>query len=322
MNVKDWLDKSEKELDSANIDTAHLDSLMMLERVTGMPRVSLLAHPEFELDEQSMNQLTSMVSERKEQLPMAYILGSKEFYGRSFIVNEHVLIPRPESEEIVTVAKQLPNIQTVLDLGTGCGILGITLALENPKLKVTATDCDQDCLEVAQNNSSTLGSPEINFVLSDMFENVQGKFDLIIANLPYGTKKMWAHRMNTLKHEPQRALFADDDSGLSLIENLVTRSPEFLNPGGFVILEHEPVQKDRIDSIAQAHGFSVESASDFVIKLTLKDISPLDTKVQKADDSDDMDNSRVKGDEFVNSESTDGHSENIQSSEDLSDPIG
>lgn len=154
--------------------------------------------------------------------PIAYIIGSKEFYGRSFLVSPDVLIPRPETEQLIDLALKL-DPKTVLDLGTGSGAIAITLSLELASAQITALDVSQAALTMAVGNADQLNAPNINFLLSDLLTELPdgSSYDLITANLPYiSTAETDVMGTETLKYEPELALFAGDQDGLSLYKRL------------------------------------------------------------------------------------------------------
>jgi len=163
MNISDWLTKNTKKLEKAGVGTARLDCLVLLEDATGKDRTYLLAHPQTTAKGSTFRKLDGWVERRAKHEPLAYIRGKTEFYGRDFIVNKHVLVPRPESETMIELALkviggriQVSDDIQVIDVGTGSGALAITMKLEFPKIDVFATDIDPKCLAVAlQNTKST-----------------------------------------------------------------------------------------------------------------------------------------------------------------------
>jgi release factor glutamine methyltransferase len=190
------------------------------------------------------------------------------FYGRQFITTPAVLIPRPESETIIDILKEilLPTTYYLLptkliDIGTGSGNLGITAKLEFPSLDVTITDISADALKVATLNAKALQA-EITALQSDLLLNYTEKADIIIANLPY-VDKVWERSTET-NYEPDLALFANNH-GLALIEKLITQSTDCLLPGGYMLLEADPVQHELITKFATKKGFRLINQQNYIL---------------------------------------------------------
>jgi release factor glutamine methyltransferase len=233
MNVSSWLKKA---------TISRLDAELILANSLGKDRVFLHAHPEFELSESVEKQVNSDMERREKHEPLAYILGYKEFYGRKFAVTPDVLIPRPETEAIINLAKEL-ILHKILDVGTGSGCIAITLKLELPESDVTALDISPKALALAGQNAAQLDA-KVAFLESDLLEKAQGKYDLIVANLPYVDKK-WDWLSPELVFEPDLALYAKD-SGLYDIKLLVGQAEAHLTTGGAMILESDLSQHDAI----------------------------------------------------------------------------
>jgi len=238
MNIKTCLDLSEKKLQKAKIKTAALDSLLILDFVLKKPKEYILAHKEKELTEKQKKQFFALAKLRSNHYPLAYILGRKEFFGYEFIVSKSVLTPRPETEKIVKlalnfIAKNKKKNWTILDLGTGSGCIAITLAKELEKRKIAyqiiANDISGKALSVAKQNKRKLNTKSIVFIKSDLFKNIKGKFDLILANLPYVPQK---EIKNELMYEPKIAL---KDQGQ--IKKFLKQAPNYLRPNGLIIYE-------------------------------------------------------------------------------------
>jgi len=261
VNISDWLIEKTKKLKSAGITSARLDCLILLEDVTGKDRTYHLAHPEQTLNNQLLRKLNIQIEQRVNRIPLAYIVGHKEFYGREFIVTPATLIPRPESEDMITLLKQLldenpishfpaPN-PILLDIGTGTGCLGITAILEFPNLTVTLSDISDDVLKIAKQNAKKL-SANVKIVQSDLLQNISDKPDIIIANLPY-VDKTW-NRSPETDFEPNLALFAKKH-GLLLIKKLVSQARNSLTPGGYLIIEADLTQHGSLMKYAKKLSF-------------------------------------------------------------------
>lgn len=239
MNVSSWLKKAA---------ISRLDAELILANSLGKDRVFLHAHPDYELSETEEGKANVMMARRERHEALAYIFGFKEFYGRNFAVSPDVLIPRPESEEIINLAKELKP-RRVLDVGTGSGCLAISLKLEIPEAEVTAVDISPKAIEIARKNAENLGA-KVNFLESDLLESVKKEqFDLIVANLPY-VDKNWEWLSPELKYEPDLALYAKD-GGLALIKKLIDGVEQNLSEKGKLILESDMSQHEAIKAYAE-----------------------------------------------------------------------
>lgn len=207
----------------------------------------LLAHDDYIIPATPLAALQQQVKTRTQRMPLAYVRGFQEFYGREFVVTPSVLIPRPETEQIITQLThlQLPPGARLLDVGTGSGAIGITAALEIPGLQVEACDISQDALDVARNNAARLDAA-VTLYESDLLAHAK-TYDVIAANLPY-VGPDWLRSPET-DFEPGLALFADNN-GLALIEKLLHQTLAHLTPGGHVLIEADPRQFGEIRQTA------------------------------------------------------------------------
>jgi release factor glutamine methyltransferase len=188
-------------------------------------------------------------------------------YGREFIVTPAVLSPRPETEQIIETIKDIATseqILKILDVGTGSGVIAITLALELPRADIVARDISKKDLEVAKQNAKTLDG-YVQFIRSDLLQEIPGdKFDIIVANLPYVSQK-WETSPDTA-YEPEMALFAND-GGLELIKKLIQQAPKFLKTNGLLVLELDPRQIKIIKTFALNHGLVAIDEKPFTLTL-------------------------------------------------------
>ena len=203
----------------------------------------LFANLDYEISNFEFENFISLVDERKNGKPFAYIKGTQGFYEHEFLVSPSTLIPRPETELLIDIAIDSLNSEKkikVLDLGTGSGIIAITLSQQCPKWEVSASDESSEALSLAKLNAK---SP-INFYYGSWFEPLpKKKFDLIVSNPPYISKK--DPHLKDLRFEPMEALVSGND-GLEDIRLIISQSPQYLNKGGLLLLEHGYDQKDRI----------------------------------------------------------------------------
>lgn len=265
--IKDWLDLAAKKLADANIPTNKLDAELILAYCLGKNRTFLHAHPELKIEETTLKTADNMLLSRLKRMPIAYLTGIKEFYGRQFKVNKDTLIPRPESEMIIESLKEITAIDgphknlKLIDVGTGSGCLGITAKLELPFLDVTLIDISSKALNIAKENANSL-STYVSTVQSDLLAAYNDTVDIIIANLPY-VDKSWDRSPET-EYEPGLALFADD-YGMELIKKLVIQSTDKLQKQGYLIIEADPDQHNNIITFAKQNHFEVLSIKDYIV---------------------------------------------------------
>lgn len=232
------------------------EARLLLMHVTGATATTLAAHPEQELRPTQTAQFLSLVKRRLAGEPIAYLTGSREFYGRQFTVSPAVLIPRPETEHLVECGvEKVRGLRSprVLDLGTGSGCVAITLALEL-RADVVAADISAEALAVARQNAERLGA-RVEFVESDWYGNVNERFDLIVANPPYIAEGDPHLAQGDLRFEPAQALACGSD-GLSAIRRIVADAPAHLKPGGWLSFEHGYDQAQAVVEILAAAGFA------------------------------------------------------------------
>ncbi len=267
--IKHWLKGTAEEFAGAGIPTALLDAEIILAHTMRRSRTWLHAHDDDELDPRIEDIANARALLRLDRTPIAYIIGHKEFYGRRFGVTPSVLIPRPESEAMITLLKQhLPSGATsLIDVGTGSGCLGITAKLELPQLVVVLADISRHALKVAETNAEALGAP-VSIIKSDLLTAAPGPYDAVIANLPY-VDESWERSPET-SHEPKLALFADD-GGLKLIYRLIEQLPGILTPGGIALLEADPEQHPAIIANAKATGLVHIATDGYALALHLVD---------------------------------------------------
>ena len=234
----------------------YLDALVLLGHIISQPKSRILAHPSPDLTPEQDIRLKDALSKVKEGIPLPYILGSWEFYQRSFILTPDVLIPRPETELLVKKAldwfERHPKKRTCLDLGTGSGCVAVTLACIIPDLKVIATDNSPAALLVAQKNTFRHRvAKQITFIAADLLNGFQTKVDLLITNLPYiPTEKL--KTLPVYQTEPEQALDGGPD-GLLYIKKALIESPRILNSGGLILLELDETRGKAALALAQRY---------------------------------------------------------------------
>tara|TARA_B100000674_G_C37828248_1_gene909232 strand:+ start:223 stop:1053 length:831 start_codon:yes stop_codon:yes gene_type:complete len=199
--------------------------------------------------------LEKLILRRIKREPISKILGRREFWGRIFSINKNVLDPRADTETLIDYVIEKP-VKTVLELGTGSGVIAVTLACEWKEVHVTATDISEDALLLAQKNAEKFNiENKIQFLKSDWFDNVEGKFDLIISNPPYiGWIEQDKICTEVTKYDPEIALFAGFD-GFDAYKKIIPGLAKYLNPDGFVVLEIGASQSNLVKDIMNLSGF-------------------------------------------------------------------
>jgi release factor glutamine methyltransferase len=269
--IETWIRNATIALVGAGVGTAKLDAELILAHTLRQPKTFLHAHGDELIPERQREIADSRLQLRLDRVPLAYIIGHKEFYGRRFKVTPAVLIPRPESEAVIDMLKELlpdtkallGDIKRLVDVGTGSGCLGITAKLEFPELDVTLTDISRHALNVASQNAEILQA-EVTTLKSNLLSDYFFSPDIIIANLPY-VDESWERSPET-EHEPDDALFARD-GGLALIKTLVEESEERLPLNGLLLFEADPKQHDAIITFAKKHKLSHIKTSDYCVAL-------------------------------------------------------
>lgn len=239
-------------------ETPRLDAELLLAFCLGKTRAYLYTWPEQELEEKTFARFLSLVDERCKPTPVAYLLGRREFYAREFRATPAALVPRPETELLVeqALARLDPARRYgVLDLGTGSGIVAITLKLERPSIRIVATDIDPASLELARDNACLLGA-DVEFIESDWYAQLPADrtFDLIVSNPPYVAAEHPFLRAGDLPAEPQHAL-TPGSSGLEAIATIIAQAPRYLEPGGKIVLEHGYDQQAAVRDLLAASDF-------------------------------------------------------------------
>lgn len=264
ITLQHWLNQSQLPKNEARL---------LLQYVTGLTRAQLITRDQDTLPENQLHSLNQLAQRRLAGEPFAYIVGVREFYGRTFAVSPAVLIPRPETEHLLEIALQkLPENGTLWDLGTGSGILAISAKLERPDLRVFASDISAEALAVAQQNATTLGA-DVALAQGSWFQAAvhfllpENGVDVIVSNPPYIERDDVHLQQGDLRFEPQSALtdFAD---GLSHIREITVQSVDFLKQNGWLMFEHGYNQGQAVRDILTQSGF--------VNVATLPDLAGLD----------------------------------------------
>lgn len=275
--IEDWLAYATHEFTKANIASARLDAELILCHMLGVDRTWLITHAGDSLTLSALSQKggdrrsgikeygEKIILRRLKREPIAYLIGKKEFYRRPFIVTPDVLIPRPETETLIDIAKELhlPDSPVIHDVGTGSGCIAITLALELPRARVSASDISDEALAVARKNAKALAA-SVTWSQDDLMNRFHETVDVITANLPY-VDRSWEVSPE-VKSEPALALFADD-GGLELIKQLLPQAADHLHSRGYLLLEADPEQHPAIVAHAKNHGLQYTESRDYIVVL-------------------------------------------------------
>ena len=269
MTISEWLKIATKSLKTANIPSARLDAELILANTLRKNRTYLHAHLDEEIDPRRFDIANARLDLRLDRIPIAYILGYKEFYGRKFTVSPSVLIPRPESEDLISLFLELTASEiaekVLIDVGTGSGCLGITAKLERSNLSVILSDISKPALNIAEKNANALNA-DVHIQQQSLLNGQLKPVDYIFANLPY-VDKNWDVSPE-LQYEPDIALFAEDE-GLKLILQLISQAPRCLTPEGLLFIEADPQQHNRITDEAVRNGFVRERVLNYILVLRL-----------------------------------------------------
>lgn len=249
--IKTLLETAADYLVEKGIENARLNAEVLLAHQLQVKRISLYLNFDQPLTEKEVSGYRHFIKRRIKREPLQYITGTQEFWSLAFKVNPHVLIPRPETEILVdqalTLAGSFHNAPLhILDLGTGSGIISVSMAKEVPESLILATDVSREALEVARENAQEHGVLDrITFLRGDLFEPLMSEkpvFHLIASNPPY----VCTHEIQGLfpeiaLHEPRLALDGGKD-GMHLLKKIIRQAPQFLHPGGWLLLEMSPYQ--------------------------------------------------------------------------------
>lgn len=251
---------------SEHSDSPQLDAEVLLGFVLCKTRSYLRAWCDNEITTDQQAAFLDLVQQRQQGVPVAYLTGIREFWSRDFIVTPDVLIPRPDTELLIELSLQLiPRNQAVniIDLGTGSGIIAVTLAVERPNAQVTAVDISLAALAVARHNAQQHQVTNIDFYQSHWFDHVlNAPFYLVISNPPYIAKDDEHLQQGDVRFEPKSALIAEEQ-GLSDIKTIADNTRRYLTPGGHLLIEHGYDQAPQVQAIFNALDYDkVQSYQD------------------------------------------------------------
>jgi len=243
-------------LRTQGFDTPDLDAKLLLKHAAGFSSVDMITKANEPLDEDTITRFFTYLDRRVNCEPVHRILGYREFFGRSFFISEETLVPRPDTETLVEEAlKQKP--ETVLEIGTGSGVIAVTLAAELPSVRIVATDISDEALQTGRKNAQTCNVVKrIGFRKANLFEGITGSFDMIISNPPYVRSADINELQPEVKlHEPRAALDGGID-GLDFYRAIFEQGINHLNIAGHILVEIGKGQGPDVTNIAKNSGFS------------------------------------------------------------------
>jgi len=255
MNIKNIMRDLSVKLSKVS-SSPNLDSEILLMKALRVSRAYLHTYNDKVISESKKKLIEELLNRRMNKEPIAYILGKKEFWSRDFYINQHTLIPRPESEmlvELIIKANARKKISSILELGTGSGCISVSLAKELSHSQIVSIDICAKALEVANKNAQYYGVNNISFIKSDWFNKLDNqKFDCIVSNPPYISED--DPYLSELTFEPSKALVSGDD-GLEAIEIISSNAAEYLSPGGKIYIEHGNDQEKEVQKIFELNNW-------------------------------------------------------------------
>src|SRR5918996_266945 len=241
MTVLEVLQSTTGYFQKRNIDSPRLNAEHLLAYVLGRKRIELYLDFERRLRESELTPLRELVNRRGAGEPLQHLLGTVEFCGRTFRCDKRALVPRPETEQLVELLishfKSEIAYSRMVDVGTGSGVIALTLAAEFPKAEILGPDISEDALMLARENAERLElADRVQFLRSNLLESVQPGFDLIVANVPYVSTEDRQNLSREVLHDPEVALFAGA-RGDELVRQLIWQAPSWFRPGGVLAME-------------------------------------------------------------------------------------
>lgn len=266
MTLDEALQFGTKQLKRAGIESARIDSSLLLAKVMDMPRANVLAHLDDEMDPILASDFIELINERAKRRPLVHLTNTREFYGIDLYIDENVLTPRIETEKMVDFAiKHAPQNGKLIDVGTGSGAIAIAIKTHRPDIEVWATEVNDEALSVARRNIEKR-ELDINLEKSDLFSNISQTFDVVATNLPYLQDD--ADLMPEVQKEPAVALFGGQD-GLDIYRQFLKELPQHLNASGYLFTECDPWQQASLKEEAAKIGLQPIEEDYFILGFQL-----------------------------------------------------
>jgi release factor glutamine methyltransferase len=265
MTVLDVLRSTAAYFKKHEIESPRLNAEHLLAHALGCKRIELYLQFERDLAEDELSPLREFVRRRGQGEPLQHLLGTVEFCGHTFLCDKRALVPRPETEQLVELLKsEIGNPKSeILDVGTGSGVIALSLAAKFSEVEIVAVDISEEALALARENAARLGIDRVQFVKSNLLENVGGDFDLIVANLPYIATVNRPTLSREVLHDPDVALFAGE-GGDELIRQLIAVAPLRLHANGTLALEIGINQSERlIELLSEKKYHDISAKNDY-----------------------------------------------------------
>ncbi|CAL4042574.1 Release factor glutamine methyltransferase [Buchnera aphidicola (Anoecia corni)] len=263
MNIKKWIQKSTIKL--SHVSSPQLDSKLLIMYVLKINKKYIILHEKKKITCKEIQHLKKLLIRRYLLEPIAYITKKKEFWSFNFNISIHTLIPRPDTEILIEKSLFLLGNKksNILDLGTGCGNIALSIASMNNNYFVTGVDIDKNAVLMAKHNSKKLNINNVTFFISNWFSTIKKKFHMIVSNPPYISKKEFKNLSKELYFEPKIALYSPK-TGLGYINIIISNAKKYLHSKGWIIIEHGFQQKNQVQKIFKKNGFLyVQSYKDY-----------------------------------------------------------
>jgi release factor glutamine methyltransferase len=265
MSVLEVLQSTTAYFKKRGIENPRLNAEHLIAHSLGKKRLDIYLEFERDLAEPELAPLRELVRRRVQNEPLQHLLGTVEFCGNTFLCDKRALVPRPETEQLVElIQSRIVNRQSrVVDVGTGSGVIALTLAQKFPEAEIVATEISEDALALASENATRLALESVQFVHCDLLGDIAGKFDFIVANLPYISRQDRAHLAPEVLRDPEVALFAGE-SGDEIILRLIEEAPARLRAGALLALEIGLGQADALCHFLQSKNYrDIEAKNDY-----------------------------------------------------------
>jgi release factor glutamine methyltransferase len=247
------------------IENPRLNAEQLLAHTLGRTRMDLYLEFERHLAENELGPLRDLVKRRGQGEPLQHLLGTVEFCGQTFLTDRRAMVPRPETEELVELLQsRIENRKSkIVDVGTGSGVIALSLAAKFPEAEIYGVDISEDALALARENAARLRLERVRFQKSDLLENLSERFDLIVANLPYISMQDRHLLAREVLHDPEVSLFGGP-GGDELVRKLIEQAPAHLEPGGLLALEIGLGQAEGLsDFLRQKNYHDIELKKDY-----------------------------------------------------------
>jgi release factor glutamine methyltransferase len=267
MTLLEVLQSTTEYFKKRKIDNPRLNAEHLLAHAFGRTRMELYLEFERSLTESELAPLRELVRRRGEGEPLQHLLGTVEFCGNIFKINKRAMVPRPETEELVEFLKSEIGNRTperILDVGTGSGVIALSLSVKFPEARVVAIDISDDALSLAAENAAKLGlTDRVQFLKNDLVENLNERFDLIVANLPYIAMQDRQSLSREVLHDPEVALFGGE-RGDEIIRKLIEQAPLRLSSGALLALEIGLGQGEELEAFLREKNYhDIETKKDY-----------------------------------------------------------